>query len=443
MQATDLCQHQELEHQDIAILVKNITKVYKLYQKPIDRFKEVIHPFNKKYHQQFYALNNVSFTLKKGECVGILGRNGAGKSTLLKIITGVLTPSSGYIERQGKISSLLELGAGFNPEYTGLENIYFQSSLLGYKKKEIETRLPNILEFADIGKFIYQKVKGYSSGMFARLAFAVAINIEPDILIVDEALSVGDVRFQNKCISKMMSIIEKGVTVLFVSHDLNIINKFCKRAIWLKNGQIYIDGLTRTVTDIYNSHSHLELDDSTINQSSNSDLSLPNWHHQDPRLQKLTNVNGLGGFGQKDAEIIALGLFSKSNNPISTMQQGETIKFLVLIKANKDIPQLKVVVTLVDRLNSAVIIINTAHYQSVLAGIKAGDNYLATIEFVAPRIYPTEYNINIALSDHKDQQQHVLNSVLTATVLSKDDIDGGLISLDQHEVDCCYEQIFI
>lgn len=187
---------------NIAIKVQNLTKVYKLYDKPIDRLKEALHPLKKKYHKDSYALNDVSFEIKKGETVGIIGKNGAGKSTLLKIITGVLTPTSGHVHVNGRIASLLELGAGFNPEYTGIENIYLQGTLMGYSHEEMKAKVDEILAFADIGDFVYQPVKMYSSGMFARLAFAVAINVDPDILIVDEVLSVGDIAFQSKCFNK-------------------------------------------------------------------------------------------------------------------------------------------------------------------------------------------------------------------------------------------------
>ena len=223
-----------------AIKVSHLTKVYKLYEKPIDRLKESLHPLKKQYHKDFYALNDVSFEIKKGETVGIIGKNGAGKSTLLKIITGVLTPSSGHVHTNGRISSLLELGAGFNPEYTGVENIYLQGTLMGYSKEEMEAKIDEILVFADIGDFVYQPVKSYSSGMFARLAFAVAINVEPDILIVDEAWSVGDAAFQNKCIRKMEEIGKKGITILFVSHDTQTINKFCNNVIWFNDGIIKV-----------------------------------------------------------------------------------------------------------------------------------------------------------------------------------------------------------
>ena len=234
-----------------AIKVSHLTKVYKLYKKPIDRLKESLHPLKKQYHKDFYALNDVSFEIKKGETVGIIGKNGAGKSTLLKIITGVLTPSRGHVHVNGRISSLLELGAGFNPEYTGIENIHLQGKLMGYSKGEIESKIDEILSFADIGDFVYQPVKSYSSGMFARLAFAVAINVDPDILIVDEALSVGDMAFQEKCILKMKSMLNAQRSILFVSHSLPSIRNFCHKAIWIKDGKMIMNNEANIVCEAY------------------------------------------------------------------------------------------------------------------------------------------------------------------------------------------------
>lgn len=224
-----------------AITINNISKSYALYNSKKDKFKEAVLPGKKKYHKDFYALNNVSFGIERGECVGIIGLNGSGKSTLLKIITGVITQSSGEVDVNGKISALLELGAGFNPEYTGMENIYLNSTLMGYSDEETKRRVPNILEFADIGDFINQPVKTYSSGMFVRLAFSIAINIEPDILIIDEALSVGDVFFQQKCYQKIRELTGKS-TVLIVSHDMNAMTKFCRRLLVMNHGSLVFDG---------------------------------------------------------------------------------------------------------------------------------------------------------------------------------------------------------
>ena len=236
---------------NIAIKVQNLTKIYHLYDKPQDRLKEALNPFKKSYHHDFYAMNDVSFEIKKGETVGIVGKNGAGKSTLLKMITGVLTQTSGSIETNGKIASLLELGAGFNPELTGIENIYLNGTLMGFSKEEMDTKVDAILEFADIGEFIYQPAKIYSSGMFARLAFSVSINVDPDILIIDEALSVGDMRFQLKCMDKFNEFREAGKTILFVTHDINSIKRFCTFSLWINNGQLETIGNTDQITDRY------------------------------------------------------------------------------------------------------------------------------------------------------------------------------------------------
>lgn len=233
----------------VAIRVKDLTKKYKLYQK---RSERLANAFGKEKNiKEFYALKGVSFEISKGECVGIIGHNGAGKSTLLKLLTGVAFPTSGEIDINGRLASMLELGSGFNPELTGMENIYFNGSLNGLTKEEIDGKLKDILEFADIGNFIEQPVKNYSSGMFARLAFAVAINVDPDILIVDEILSVGDVGFQVKCMEKFNEFKKKGKTILYVSHGLGTVKKFCDRAIWLQKGQVVDDGNSVIVVERY------------------------------------------------------------------------------------------------------------------------------------------------------------------------------------------------
>lgn len=236
---------------DTMIQIEHLQKMYHLYDKPIDRLKEVLRPGRKSYHKEFYALRDISLTIKRGESVGIVGVNGSGKSTLLKIITGVLNPTEGKVETYGKVAALLELGAGFNPEYTGRENIYLNGTMMGYSEEEMAQRVQPIIDFADIGDFIDQPVKTYSSGMFARLAFAVAINVSPDILIVDEALAVGDTRFQVKCINKMKELKDQGTTVLFVSHATEQIKRFCTRAVWIREGCVYEDGEASQVVDLY------------------------------------------------------------------------------------------------------------------------------------------------------------------------------------------------
>ena len=235
----------------IAIEVKDLTKSYKLYEKPMDRLKDSLGLAGKKKFKEHLALNHVNLTVRKGETVGIIGTNGSGKSTILKIITGVLTPTSGEVNVDGHISALLELGAGFNMEYNGIDNIYLNGMMIGFSEDEITQRLDSILEFADIGDYVYQPVKTYSSGMFVRLAFAVAINIDPEILIVDEALSVGDVFFQAKCYHKFEEFKNQGKTILFVSHDLSSISKYCDRAVLLNQGVLLGEGTPKEMIDIY------------------------------------------------------------------------------------------------------------------------------------------------------------------------------------------------
>lgn len=238
------------EDGEIAIAVKDVVKIYKLYDKMRDRVKEAF-GIGKSNHKLHYALNGVNMNIYRGETVGIIGTNGSGKSTILKIITGVLHPTSGEVKVNGRISALLELGAGFNPEYSGLENVYLNGTMMGFSEKEIDEKLPAILSFADIGDYVHQPVKTYSSGMFVRLAFAVAINIEPEILIVDEALSVGDVFFQSKCYHKFEEFKAMGKTIVFVSHDLNSIAKYCDRVFLLNKGVLLGEGGPKEMIDAY------------------------------------------------------------------------------------------------------------------------------------------------------------------------------------------------
>jgi ABC-type polysaccharide/polyol phosphate transport system ATPase subunit len=244
---------------DIAIKVQNLSKCYHIYDNPSDRLKQFVAPrlqslvrqTPRKYFREFWALKDVSFEIKKGETVGIIGRNGSGKSTLLKMICGTLNPSSGNVQTNGRIAALLELGSGFNPQFTGRENIYMNASILGLSNEEIAARFSDIVAFADIGDFIEQPVKTYSSGMMVRLAFSVAIHIEPSILIVDEALAVGDIVFQMKCLDKMKEIQLLGTTILFVSHSLEQIKRFCVSAVWLDHGKVQQIGESNYVTDQY------------------------------------------------------------------------------------------------------------------------------------------------------------------------------------------------
>ena len=238
---------------DYSIEISNVSKIFPIYDKPHFRLLQMVVPpnYEGKYRREFTALNNVTFRVNRGETLGIVGRNGSGKSTLLQLICGTLTPSSGEVITHGRSAALLELGAGFNPEFTGMENIYLNGSLLGFTKEELDRKLPEILEFADIGDFVHQAVKSYSSGMYVRLAFAVAISLDPDILVVDEALSVGDEAFQRKCFARIESIKQSGATILFVSHSASTVIDLCDRAVLLEKGQMLMEGEPKQVVASY------------------------------------------------------------------------------------------------------------------------------------------------------------------------------------------------
>jgi ABC-type polysaccharide/polyol phosphate transport system ATPase subunit len=236
---------------DVVISVSGVSKTYRLYPSHQDRLKEALHPFRKRYHQEFSALCNVSFEIRRGESVGILGRNGAGKSTLLQLLAGVLSPTSGTIKVAGKVAALLELGAGFNPDLTGRENVILASTIQGIAESEIDKRVDEVEEFADVGVFFDQPMKVYSSGMYARVAFANAINVNPDVLIVDEILGVGDAKFQEKCYNKISALRDEGVCILFVSHSTEVIQRNCPNAFLLENGKVVAQGATASVVAAY------------------------------------------------------------------------------------------------------------------------------------------------------------------------------------------------
>ncbi|MCI5602587.1 MAG: ABC transporter ATP-binding protein [Lachnospiraceae bacterium] len=344
---------------DYAIKVTNLNKVYKLYDKPTLRFKEALSITKKQYHKDFVALNDISFEIKKGEMLGIIGKNGAGKSTVLKIITGVLTPTSGKVEINGKISALLELGAGFNPEYTGLENVYLNGTMIGFTREEMDNKIDDIISFADIGDFINQPVKTYSSGMFARLAFAVAINVEPDILIVDEALSVGDVFFQAKCYKKLEDLKNSGKTILFVTHDMGSVMKYCNRAIIFNHGSIVAEGEPADMIDIYKKILVGQFDgeqkenDVADNEAVSSDVDAlinketPTEMMDSAKKRKQQNITNWKEYmlinpnsqiyGDKRAEIIDFGIFDDEGQVTNTVYKFKDFSLKMKIKFNETI----------------------------------------------------------------------------------------------------------
>jgi len=304
-----------------AISVQNLSKIYKLYDSNKDRLKEAINPLKKKYYRDFYALNNISFEVQKGETLGIIGKNGSGKSTLLKIITGLLTPTMGNIEVNGKVSALLELGAGFNPEYSGIENIYLNGTITGFTREEMNSKMEDIVSFADIGNFLYQPVKIYSSGMFVRLAFAVSINVEPDILIIDEALAVGDIRFQQKCYRKINDLHEKGKTILFCTHDTGAVLNLCSSCLWIHDGYIKNSGDPDEIIKNYQAYMYYDQNIKEVAQDNAVQLT-----QLDRKEVCWLNVENCSFFGEGGAEITDVCFYDEeTGKSVSTLKGGEKV----------------------------------------------------------------------------------------------------------------------
>lgn len=318
---------------DKMIVVNDVSKIYNLYSKPVDRLKEVFLP-GKSRHTDFTALDHVSFNVNRGEILGIIGKNGSGKSTILKIITNVLSPTSGEVKVNGKIAALLELGAGFNQEYTGIENIYLNGQMIGYSKEEMDGKLQDIIDFADIGEHIYQPVKTYSSGMFARLAFSVAISVDPDILIVDEALSVGDVFFQNKCYKRFEDFRNRGKTILFVTHDMGSIIRYCDRAVLLNAGRKLAEGKPQEVVDLYKRVMVGQWDDRSAESQDSVQESVK--QEVNSLWKERMNLNPKADiYGDGRADIIDFGVFSKNGELGSNVYKGEPFEIRVKVRVNE------------------------------------------------------------------------------------------------------------
>jgi lipopolysaccharide transport system ATP-binding protein len=328
------------------IHVHKLTKVYKLYDKPIDRLKESLSFTKARYHKDFYALKDINFKIKKGEIVGIIGKNGSGKSTLLKIITKILSPTSGHVKTKGNISAILELGSGFNPELSGFENIHLHSVINESGKKISKNKIKKIIDFADIGEFINQPIKTYSSGMKARLAFALAINVEPDILIVDEALSVGDSAFQRKCFAKMEEMKANNVTILFVSHSYSSVVPFCSRALWLNSGELILEGFSKQVCDLYMKYSTKEIDKNYIRKEY-IDILTQNEKKQEKKTKVVSKPQLSNDFFDKTltpipvfyddlgAKFFDVMILNSENKKINVLTQGEEYFFVYSVEYAK------------------------------------------------------------------------------------------------------------
>lgn len=320
---------------DSVIEIKNISKIYNLYNKPSDRLKEALFARQSR-HTEFAALKNVSFNVNKGEILGIIGKNGSGKSTILKIITSVLTPTSGECIVKGKIAALLELGAGFNMEYTGIENIYLNGQMIGFSKEEMDKKLQDIIDFADIGEHIYQPVKTYSSGMFARLAFSVAISVDPDILIVDEALSVGDVFFQNKCYRRFEEFRERGKTILFVTHDMGSVIRYCNRCVLLNAGKKVAEGKPQEMVDLYKRIMVGQWNENEESSDEASSIQTSNVKNDQLWKDQISTNPDIEVYGDGRADIIDFGIFSDTGDIGNNVYKGDYYSVKMKVRINED-----------------------------------------------------------------------------------------------------------
>lgn len=399
------------------IKVNEVTKSYNLYNKPIDRLKESMSFIRRKaYHVDFKALNSISFSVNKGECFGIIGTNGSGKSTILKIITGVLQPTTGSVEVNGRVSALLELGAGFNMDYTGIENIYMNGMVLGMSKSEVDEILPKIEEFAEIGDFINQPVKLYSSGMFARLAFAVAINVDPDILIVDEALSVGDIFFQAKCYKKFEEFKKLGKTILFVTHDMTSVLKYCDRVMLLNQGEFIKIGKPSEIVNIYKkilANSYNPNEEKNIeNKIENNDDLWKNHLAVNPNPQIYGN--GL-------AEIIDFGIFDSKGELTNTVEKFSNVLLKIKIKFNNHVENPIVAWTLKNNKGLEIMGTNTLYENVELSTYEAGDIIVCDFYFTVP-IAVNQYLLDLGVTKYNGDELEVLcrnYEITTLDILSK------------------------
>ena len=426
------------ENSDIVLKIQNLSKGYKMFARKKDRILETLFPSIQK-HGTFEAMHNFNLEVRKGEVLGVLGKNGAGKSTLLKMITGVVTPTKGTIEAKGKISSLLELGTAFNPELTGVENIYQHGQVMGLTNEEIKQKEQEIIEFADIGDHLYQPVKTYSSGMFARLAFACAINVEPDILIVDEVLSVGDMAFQLKCFKKFQQFKEKGKTILFVTHSITDVLRNCTRTIIIDSGKKIFDGGVKEGVERYKKII-VGLDEKESKEGILTDKEIleknPNYKNKQKTTEMWkTHFNenpNLINYGNGDAEVIDYGMFDEEGNCISVLENDKNVILKSKIVFNKDIKDPIFTMTVKDFKGLEMCGTNTLIEKIVTGDYKKGD--IVTVEFKQIiNVAPGKYTLSFSCThfNHRGELE-VLNrkyDALLIEVLSlKDTV--GLMRLD-------------
>lgn len=408
----------KMEDKKISIHVDQVSKIYKLYEKPSDRMKEALGLSRKKIHKEKYALQDVDIKIYQGETVGIIGTNGSGKSTILKIITGVLNPTSGNLTVNGRISALLELGAGFNMEYNGIENVYLNGTMMGFSEKEIDAKLQDILDFADIGDYVYQPCKTYSSGMFVRLAFAVAINIEPEILIVDEALSVGDVFFQAKCYHKFEEFKKMGKTILFVSHDLSSISKYCDRVILLNQGHKLGEGSPKEMIDAYKrvlvgqyEQPLMEEEDSLLEDEDIAKLAAQAADGYNPDLLE---------YGTKTACIHDYYITDAKGVKTSAIIKGEEFTLHYKVRFTEDIPAPIFAFTIKNVHGTEITGTNSMFEKAFLSSVKKGETKEVTFTQKMD-LQGGEYLLSLGVTGYEKEKfevYHRLYDVINLTVVS-------------------------
>lgn len=406
-----------------AIEVRGVSKFYNLYERPQDRVKELFSLTKKKYHTLYKALDQVSFTVKKGETLGIIGRNGAGKSTLLKLITGVITPSEGIIETHGEISALLELGTGFNPEYTGYENIFLNGSMRGFSDEEMQEKVKEIVDFADIGEYMGQPVKTYSSGMFARLAFAVMISFKPEILIVDEALSVGDIFFQQKC-NTFMKEEMKGVTKLLVTHDMNSIANMADRVILIDRGKIIREGKPLEVIEDYLKLLHTSVFQSEEAAAKDEDARLATAERSEVAERKAVAAEAAerekekAEIGWVDSPKESIGgaqdiLIDRcrmliNGEAVDVVKPGDAVRIELLLHSKKDADNIIIGYTFKDKYGNSIFAQSTLGEGIMIEGVKQGEVRKASLSFHWPEVKEGDYFLTLGLGEGYDQMVHTV-----------------------------------
>ena len=402
---------------DFTLSLDNIGKVYQIYDRPGDRLRQSLWRGRKRFFREFWALRDISFSVRRGETVGIIGSNGAGKSTLLQVMCGILRPTVGRIEVQGKIAALLELGAGFNPEFTGRENIYVNASVLGLTRSEIDECLEDMVRFADIGQFINQPVKTYSSGMYVRLAFSIAIHVSPDILIIDEALAVGDIRFQNKCMARIKEFCDKG-TVVFVSHNMTAVNELCSRVIWIESGMIRMDGEPKTVVEGYLQYMY---EGGTKDRPAAPDTSLIPNH--------ASEMKGFSCIGDEirqfgNLRVAVKGVRIATQQGFTTvLRAGQSCRIDILLHAYAEIRSPIVGYIVKDRLGRELCGDNNAMLGQPIASFSGGQSYLASFTLGTwPNIQEDEYLLSVAVADgtlEEHEQCHYVHDALVFQSIPK------------------------